>query len=209
MPRCWLSPEIVSRICSRTSTLFTVRVDVKSLQSTCLSFSIFFRCIIQTSSVCIRLTALRITIHYPAGHMVASHFKNMKSPTFRVVQEQDGRAVFFYTPGSKERVGLGPLVIGLIRAVAELQFGITSLSIQQLKTLEDGTIEFSMEWDDDSAFRAPISSCGPLLIVFNLYMFQARTIPKILWSSKSMTSVSLRQHSSGYAIATFSQSCAP
>lgn len=89
--------------------------------------------------------------------MVASHFKNMKSPSFRVIQETDSRAIFYYTPGAKERVGLGPLVVGLIKAVADLQFGIVSLNITQQKTQDDGTIEFLIEWDDDSmcnfAFR--------------------------------------------------------
>jgi hypothetical protein len=64
--------------------------------------------------------------------------------------------MFYYTPGSKERVGLGPLVIGLVRAVAELQFGIMSLVIQQHKTSEDGTIEFTMEWEDDSTLKRKI-----------------------------------------------------
>lgn len=93
-----------------------------------------------------------------AGHMVASHFKNMKSPTFRVVQESETRAFFYYTPGAKERVGLGPLVMGLVRAVAELQFGIMNLTMNQGKTQDDGTIEFLLEWEDDSTCSSVFSA---------------------------------------------------
>lgn len=83
-------------------------------------------------------------------HMVGSHFKAMKSPQFRVLMDGESKAIFFYTPGTKERVGLAPLVVGLLKGMASLYFGITTVNVQLVKTLEDGTCEFSLSWDDDS-----------------------------------------------------------
>jgi hypothetical protein len=88
---------------------------------------------------------------YYAGHMVASHFREMRSPQFKVSQEGDSRVVFTYTPGTKERLGLGPLLVGLLRAVAEVQFNISLLTVTLLKQHEDGASEYLLAWEDESA----------------------------------------------------------
>lgn len=84
------------------------------------------------------------------GHMVKSHFKEMKSPQFRAVVEMEGKVAFFYTPGTKERVGLDALLVGLLRAVAELKFSIPTMNIVFVKRTDDGTSEFLVTWEEDS-----------------------------------------------------------
>lgn len=77
----------------------------------------------------------------------------MTSPQFRVVVEEEGKIIFFYAPGKKERLGLAPLLVGLLRGVAEIQFGIAVLNITQLKLHDDGTYEYLVTWDDDSSYH--------------------------------------------------------
>lgn len=84
------------------------------------------------------------------GHMKLSYFKNITPPTFRTTNVTSTSMRLHYIPGRPNRKNLGPLVIGLVKGLAEIHFDILSskLKIVQEKYASKGADHdvFHISW---------------------------------------------------------------
>jgi len=67
------------------------------------------------------------------GHLKVTGFTEATFPTFRTIPVDDCHLKIQYTPGHPSRVGLGPLVVGLIKGVAEIVHQVTNITVAQSK----------------------------------------------------------------------------
>eukprot|EP01088_Endostelium_zonatum_P006886 TRINITY_DN19027_c0_g1_i1.p1 TRINITY_DN19027_c0_g1~~TRINITY_DN19027_c0_g1_i1.p1 ORF type:complete len:906 (+),score=132.32 TRINITY_DN19027_c0_g1_i1:56-2773(+) len=79
------------------------------------------------------------------------YFPDIKSPTFRTSHIESNSCRLAYTPSLKTRVGLVPLVIGIIKGLSELVVKVSNLEVQVLSTNEaTNTTTLSIKWEDGS-----------------------------------------------------------
>lgn len=69
-------------------------------------------------------------------------------PTFRCSREKEDSIYLHYIPGKRTRKGLSPLLVGIIKCMAEEFLHLQSLKIKQKKWIDRGANEdvFSIKW---------------------------------------------------------------
>lgn len=76
-----------------------------------------------------------------------AHFPEIKSPRFRVSRRKKDSLVLHYSPGKETRLGLAPLVMGIVKGIAMEILKLERISVQQTKTRElDGADVFQVNW---------------------------------------------------------------
>ena len=83
------------------------------------------------------------------GHMKVAYFNKFRPPNIRVTQVKEDSMTVHYVSGTPSRGGiLGPLLIGIIKALAEIQLRIDSVQVKQKKFISKGADHdvFSVKW---------------------------------------------------------------
>lgn len=75
-------------------------------------------------------------------------------PDHMTILQGDRRVKVQYTPGKETRKGLGPLLVGLLYALAEVVFGITEITIAPVKVRADP--------EDGAQFKSTPSQSLPI-----------------------------------------------
>ncbi|KAL6076243.1 Heme NO binding associated [Balamuthia mandrillaris] len=82
------------------------------------------------------------------GHLKISRLHQMQPPTFRCTNEKPNSLRLHYMPGNASRVSLAPLVIGIIKGLAEVHLKLDRLTIKQKRFNDKGDDhdEFVVRW---------------------------------------------------------------
>lgn len=72
----------------------------------------------------------------------------MCPPTFRCTRERDGSIYVHYLPGKPTRKGLSPLLVGILKSLAEDTLGLKDFKIKQKRWIDKGAEEdvFAVRW---------------------------------------------------------------
>ncbi|KAL6076242.1 Heme NO-binding protein [Balamuthia mandrillaris] len=96
------------------------------------------------------------------GHLKASPLHQMSPPTFRCTQEKPNRLRLHYIPGVASRVALAPLVIGIVKGLAERYLNLDHLTVKQKRFKEKGDDhdEFVVRWKTPSLSKDAALNSG-------------------------------------------------
>jgi len=81
---------------------------------------------------------------------IKSHFPQMNMPSFSVIFTGERECTIHYTPGRPSRVGLAPLVVGIIKALAEVEYKVTTISVvhEKIRDTKLNSAEIIVTWSE-------------------------------------------------------------